>query len=210
MQSLKGSQMMEYISPALHDSKIEQAVYEAIGSEFDSLENIIEDIKLQLFPQTATWGLTWWEKRLGLQTNSSEDMEKRREKVIIKLQTRWPMTPLNMANIISTYTSTKVVIIENVAPYTFEVDLLSNNGFPEDLVDLYKTVKRIKPSHEAVKYKLTSITNMNIYYAAASIAGETITVYPWTPKSIESRGTINIATASSNNIETTTVYPKEG
>ncbi|WP_446897410.1 YmfQ family protein [Clostridium sp. LBM24168] len=210
MQSLKGRQMMQYISPALHDSKIEQAIYEAIGSEFDSLEEAVADVKLQLFPQTATWGLAWWEKRLGLQTNLSEDLEKRRKKVIVKLQTRWPMTPLNMANIISTYTSADVHIIENVAPYTFEVDLLSNNGFPEDLIDLYKTVKRIKPSHEGVRYKLTSITNMNIYYAAASISGETITVYPWTPKSIESRGTINLATASANNTETISVYPKEG
>lgn len=210
MQSLKGGQMIEHISPVLHNSTIEQAIYEAIGSEFDNLDETVADVKLQLFPQTATWGLAWWEKRLGLQTNLNEDIEKRRKKVIVKLQTRWPMTPLNMANIISTYTSADVHIIENVAPYTFEVDLLSNNGFPQDLVDLYKTVKRIKPSHEGVRYKLTSITSTNIYYAAASIAGETISVYPWTPKSIESRGKINLATASANNTETISVYPKEG
>ncbi|BAH06755.1 YmfQ family protein [Clostridium kluyveri] len=210
MESPRGQQMIKYISPDSQSSAIEQSIYEAIGSEFDNTDSIIDEILKQFFPQTATWGLTWWEKRLGLLTNLSEDIEKRRKKVIVKLQTRWPMTPLNMAKIISTYTNASVHITENVAPYTFQVDLLSSSGFPEDLVELYKTVKRIKPSHQSVKYKMTSVTNMNIYYAAASISGETITVYPWTPREIESRGKINVATAVANNTETITVYPKEG
>lgn len=210
MESPRGQQMIKDISPDSQGSSIEQSIYEAIGSEFDNTDSIIDEILKQYFPQTATWGLAWWEKRLELPTNLSEDIEKRRKKVIVKLQTRWPMTPLNMAKIISTYTNASVYITENVAPYTFQIDLLSNSGFPEDLVELYKTVKRIKPSHQSVQYKLTSVTSMNIYYAAASISGETITVYPWTPREIESRGKINVATAVANNTEIVTVYPKEG
>lgn len=178
MKSLKGQKMINSISPVYTNSAIEQAVYEAIGSEFDNIDNIINEILQQFFPQTATWGLIFWEQRLGIKVNLNEILEKRRKKVIVKLQTRWPMTPLNMANIIKSYTSADVHITENIAPYTFEVDLLSNNGFPEKLNDLYKTVKRIKPSHQSAEYKLISATNSKFYCATTLISGEIVTVYP--------------------------------
>ena len=46
--------------------------------------------------------------------------------------------------------------------------------------------------------------------ASYLVTGETITVYPWSPKVIESTGEINIAMGSNTGIENITVYPKEG
>lgn len=209
MQSVKGQQMIKSISPIYKSLGIEESVYEAVGSEFDSVNNIIDDIMLQLFPQTATWGLKYWEQRLGFETNLNEDIDMRRKKVIVKMQTRWPITPKAMATIINTFTDANVQIFENVAPYIFEVDLISQKGFPNDLENVYKTVKRIKPSHLGVKYKLISKTNMNLYYAATTISGEKVRVYPWQPRKIQSSGNIDVAMSSARDIEKVSIYPKK-
>lgn len=208
--SPKGKEMLRYISPIYQKSKIEQAIYEAIGSEFDSAEELAEEVLLQLHPQTATWGISFWEQRLKLSVNENEDIERRRRKVIARLQSKAStITPKRMGMILSNFTGADINIVENVAPYTFQVNLTGKDGFPKSLEDLYKEVKRIKPSHLSVKYKLVSITQSNLYVGACCNSGETITVYPWTPKQIETRGKVHIALGTNTGVETVTLYPKK-
>ncbi|HDO9123803.1 TPA: DUF2313 domain-containing protein, partial [Clostridioides difficile] len=91
--SKKGKEMLLTLSPIYEQSIIMQSLYEAIGSEFDNLELLDEEIELQLFPQSATWGLEFWENRVGLYTNIDEDIEARRRKVIAKLQMKYIVNP---------------------------------------------------------------------------------------------------------------------
>ncbi|KEH90629.1 YmfQ family protein [Clostridium botulinum] len=206
--SKKGKEMIQRITPMYQESIIEQAIYEAIGHEFDNADKLAKEVLLQLFPQTATWGLIFWEQRVGLTTNTNEDIERRRRKVIAKLQSKHIITPERMAMILKNYTGADILITENIAPYTFEVKLTGKEGFPKSLDYLYKTVKRIKPSHLSVKHKLISITESNFYVGATTLCGENITVYPWSPKNIESKGKINISLGSSTGFEGITIYPK--
>lgn len=208
--SPKGKEMISYVSPIYQDSKIEQAIYEAIGSEWDNAEELVHEVLLQLHPQTATWGLVFWEQRLRLSTNLNEPLERRRRKVIAKRQSKHIINPERMAIILKNYTGADIEIIENIAPYTFEVKLTGREGFPKSLEDLYKEVKRIKPSHLSVRYKLISITESELFIGACTVCGEEITVYPWMPKDITSKGKVNIAMGSNAGLETITTYPKEG
>lgn len=206
--SPKGKEMISYISPVYQNSKIEQAIYEAIGSEWDSADELSQEVLLQLHPQTATWGLVFWEQRLGLPTNINEDIERRR-KVIAKRQSKNIINPERMAIILKNYTGADIKVIENVAPCVFEVKLIGKEGFPKSLDDLYKEVKRIKPSHMSVRYKLISITQSKFYIGATTLCGEEISVYPWSPKEIESKGKVNIAISNNMGLETITLYPKK-
>ncbi|ASN68299.1 putative XkdT-related protein [uncultured Caudovirales phage] len=208
LMSPKGKKMLQSISPIYTKSKIEQAICEAIGYELDSSDELVDEILLQFFPQTATWGLEFWEQRNNLSTNLNEDIEARRAKIIAKMQTRYPINPLTMATILQRYTGADINIIENIAPYTFEVKLTGRQGFPKSLENLYKTVNRIKPSHLSVAYKLIVLTESNLYMGATSFSGETITVYPWMPREISTKGKIDIAMAGIKNTETATVYPR--
>lgn len=208
IKSQKGKEMISYISPIYEQSKVMQSIFEAIGSEWDNAEEISKDILKQLFPQTATWGLIYWEDAVNIVTNLSENIERRRGKVIAKLQSRYIITPLKMSMILKNYTGADISITENIAPYTFEVKLTGREGFPKSLEDLYKEVKRIKPSHLSVKYKLISITQSKFYIGASTLCGEEIIVYPWSPKEIESKGKINISMANNTGLENITIYPK--
>lgn len=202
--------MITYVSPIYEQSKVIQSIFEAIGYEWDTAELLANDILKQFFPQTATWGLIYWEEAVNVVNNPTEEIERRRRKVIAKLQSRYAINPKRMALILKNYTGADILITEDIAPYTFEVKLTGREGFPKSLEDLYKEVKKIKPSHLAVKYKLISLTESNLYIGATSFSGETITVYPWTPNNIETTGNIEIALAQNAGLETITTYPKEG
>lgn len=208
IKSQKGREMIGYISPIYEQSKVMQAIFESIGSEFDGIYELSEDILKQIFPQTATWGLIYWEDAVNIISNN-EDIERRRGKVIAKLQSRYTITPLKMAMILKNYTGADIEIVENVEPYTFKVKLTGREGFPKSLEDLYKEVKKIKPSHLSVRYELISITESNFYVGATTLCGENIIVYPWSPKNIESKGKINISLGNSTGFEGITIYPKE-
>ncbi len=204
-----GERMFDTISPNYKNSIIMKSLFEAIGMEFDTIDNLIEDVKLQLFPQTATWGLKYWEERCGLPTNTDELLQERRNKVIAKLQSKHIMNPKRMAMILQKYTGADIKVLENTAPYTFEIDLIGRTTFPKSLEQLYQTVRKIKPSHLAVNYKLISITNSNAYFGAVSQCGEEVSVYPWSQKEIITRGKLNIGIGIGEGLEEVNLYPKK-
>ncbi|HBH1439115.1 TPA: YmfQ family protein [Clostridioides difficile] len=203
--SKKGREMLLTLSPIYEQSLVMNSIYEAIGSEFDNLELLNEEIELQLFPQSATWGLSFWENRVGLTTNIDEDIEIRRRKVIAKLQSKYIMTPKRMSMILQSYTGANIKINENISPYTFGVELTSTQGFPRDL---YKRVNVIKPSHLAVSYKLVSLLKSKTYFAQTAIMSEEITVYPYTSKEVKASVKAKFALANNISSETLTVYPR--
>ncbi|KPI48690.1 hypothetical protein KW95_13035 [Clostridioides difficile] len=210
MASKKGREMLLTLSPIYEQSLIMNSIYEAIGNEFDNLELLNKEIELQLFPQTATWGLSFWENRVGLSTNLDEDIEARRRKVIAKLQSKYIMTPKRMSMILQSYTGANIKINENIFPYTFSVELTSTQGFPRDLEDLYKRVNVIKPSHLSVSYKLVSLLKSKTYFAQTTIMSEEITVYPYSSKEVKANIKAKFALAHNMSSEILTVYPKGG
>lgn len=209
--SKKANEMYSSVTPMYEKSDFMQAIFEAIGSEADGSVGLGDEILRQLFPQTAdSWGLILWEQRVGIVTNLNESIEKRRRKVISKLQLKYPITPKNLAMIIKSYSGSDVEIIEDVAPYTFEIRQTSYTGFPTDLKELYEIVKKTKPSHLATTYSLVSITQSAIYYGLVALMGESMTVYPWIAKNIETSAKIEIGIVQATGAENVTIYPKGG
>lgn len=123
--------MITYVSPVYEQSKVIQSIFEAIGYEWDTAELLANDILKQFFPQTATWGLIYWEEAVNVVNNPTEEIERRRRKVIAKLQSRYAINPKRMALILKNYTGADILITEDIAPYTFEVKLTGREGFPK-------------------------------------------------------------------------------
>jgi hypothetical protein len=147
LKSESGKRMIGYVSPIYDQSRVMQAIFEANGREIDDLLRWIPDIEKQFFPQTATWGLKYWEQRLGLKTNEEIPIEERRNRVLMKLQTRWPMTPKRLETIISSIAGgITVKVLQAVDIYTFRVEL-ENNDKPIDLYIVLETIDSTKPAH---------------------------------------------------------------
>lgn len=98
------------------------------------------------------------------------------------------------------------------SPYMFKMNVeISNRGAsPDDLIlldNLINAYKRKSSWLEVVNIFLTS--NGPVYFGGCITSGEEISVYPWTPKEIESISNIYLAVCLAINIENVTIYPKE-
>ena len=183
-------------------------VLESQQIELDKLNLDLEDLKKQCFVSTATWGLKYWEEFVGINTNANNSIEERRARVLAKLRGTGTTTVEIIKQICKSFIN-DVDVIEYPNNYNFKIHLKTHIGFPYNLESLYSSVGEVKPAHLAVNYSLISITNSNLYYACASLGGEELTVYPWGPKNIESKGKINIAIGNNTSFEDITIYPRK-
>lgn len=200
--------LKSYVIDEMKNNYIFQELYNTHGEVFDKLGLELSDLFLQVLPQTSTeWGLAFWEKRVGITTNTSKSIEERRAKILAKLNTKGTTTVEVIKQICKSFVS-NVEIVQHNSEYYFEVNLLSTTGFPYALDSLYDSVEIAKPAHLGVKYKLISATQSQIYYGISLVAGESLTVYPWIAKNIESIGKIEVGISQDIGSESITIYPK--
>lgn len=208
IKSPKGRKFLGYISPIYEQSVIMQAVMEAIGAEWDEAEKLTDEVLAQLFPQTATWGIVYWEWLLGIPPNDSFSIEQRRVRVLTRMQTRWPMTKERMEQLVRTFSQDKQAFIrEFFDQYRFEV--VFNLTQPVDLGTVYAVIEEAKPAH--LGYSLVAGLRQGekrVFIGSALLAGEEITVYPWTEHALTSHGKIFIAAGYNTGVDNMTVYPK--
>lgn len=200
--------LKSYVIEEIRNNYIFQEIFNVHGNILDKLGGELSNLFLQVLPQTATeWGLDLWEKRVGIITNTSKSIEERRAKILAKLNTRGTTTVEVIKQICKSFVS-NVEIVEHNSEYYFEVNLLTATGFPYALDSLYDSVEIAKPAHLGVKYKLISLTQSPIYYSLAAMTGETLTVYPWIAKNIETSGKIEVGISQALGSEDITIYPK--
>jgi hypothetical protein len=84
MISERGQRMVEEAPSYYQDALTYQQIQDAKAQEYDLLQEKIEDLRLQLNPTTATWGLKYYEKELGLPSDEAKPIEERRSNVVSK------------------------------------------------------------------------------------------------------------------------------
>lgn len=141
--------MLSYVSNGFYDkSYIAKWLYQVIGLEMDDAHLKFEELLMQVFPETATWGLVYHEQKYGIITNPAKDIEERRYEVIRKRDFRAPMSPARVETIIEGISKTEVKVTENIAPYTFLVEIAADeNQTQVNFNMIHRTIKKIKPSH---------------------------------------------------------------
>lgn len=97
-------------------------------------------------------------------------------------------------------------------PYYFSVDIYATKKgvSQENLIKLERLIETYKNKRswlETINIFLTS--KGKFYISSALIGGEEITVYPYSPTSIESKGKVYIATGNDTTVENMAVYPRK-
>ncbi|WHH58319.1 putative phage tail protein [Petroclostridium sp. X23] len=151
LTSVSGKRMLGYVAPVYYSSLVMQAIFQATGTEVDDLQQWTAEIRDQLFPQRATWGLPYWEYVLGLPTKESTSIEKRRQAILSKMVTRIPITPAKIRQIAEGDTGKTARVENRISPYTFRVTIESN-GSGVDLVKLNEAMNYAKPAHLTAEY----------------------------------------------------------
>lgn len=151
LTSPSGQRMLTYVAPIYFQSRVAMAIFQANGVEVDDLGQWTAEIRDQLFPQRATWGLKYWEFELGLTTNETLPTATRRQAILSKLVTRVPITPAKIKEIAQQQTGKPAQVENRISPHTFRI-VIENNGSNLDLITLNKAIAAAKPAHLTAEY----------------------------------------------------------
>lgn len=95
-------------------------------------------------------------------------------------------------------------------PYMFKVKVQIENNINQLLDNFEESIDTVKNTRSHLeKIELYSTSKSKIYISSSSLGGEDITVYPWSPRDLSSKGNVEIALSNVYNVENVTLYPKE-
>ena len=155
------------------NSEYVKQLMNAETKEVELLQNAAKDLIDNLFVQTATWGLAYFEKALGLKTDKNKSYEERRERIISKIRGSGTITIQMIKNTAKAFQCGDVDIIENASDYSFKVKFISQKGIPANLNDFKAMLDEIKPAHLNYSFEYSYnvwnfLKNNNLTWTGAS------------------------------------------
>lgn len=144
--------LRDYLPHYYGDSVIVGNVLDRDKAELDTLNRDVADVLAQFFIDTATWGLTYWERELGLVTDETKPIEQRRAVVRSKLRGIGTVTVELIKNVALAYENGEVAVTEDNANYTIVVQFISALGVPDSIGDIQNAIREIIPAHMGISY----------------------------------------------------------
>lgn len=135
--------MLGYVERYYRESRFYTMQNYAKGEEFNQIHAFINDLPNQFNPQTATWGLRFWEELYDVE--SYGNIEERRSHVLAKMAAFEVITPISLERLVRRIFSLDVSVTRNVAPYTFELKF----DYPDKSIDLIAIRKLLEDYKEA-------------------------------------------------------------
>lgn len=197
--------MLQYIPTYERKSAIFIEIFDAELNQFKQLESNLEDIKRQLNPDTATWGLSILEKELGIKTPNNNSIELRRANVKSKLKSSGKADSVLIRTAARVYSTGNVdVFFQDGVIYVHLFGEYASHIMSNDLINLLES---IIPAHLPIIIRFCISMRLDKYMVGATMAGEEITVYPWQTTLVEAKAVYSQGTTSQT-VETLTVYPQ--
>lgn len=160
---------------------------ENCSAEHELLRLVLQDIVRQLFVEKATWGLTSWERELGLAPRPNASYEDQRKNILLKIQSRQTSTVVFMERLASYFfpDGTKVEIEERNEQNAFRVicDALSS-----DYAGLLAAIEEYKPAHLTVALDYLMECETQIYAAGYVTEYEIVDIHCSTKASYQIEG----------------------
>lgn len=147
--------------PSFYDNYITKPIQDSFTVEANLMNDKVEKTLEQFFVDSATYGLDYWEKMLGISKNNN-DIQTRRENIKARMRSRGTTTVSVIKNICEAYSNGEVDIIVNHSDYSFVIDFIGTIGIPRAFAELDKTINEIKPCHLAHSYRFNYNTHSNL------------------------------------------------
>ncbi|MFB5877107.1 putative phage tail protein [Clostridioides difficile] len=200
--------LIDYL-PSFANNEIDIQIQEALENELLTLIDEKDDLLEQFFIDTATWGLDDWENLLSIKVNYKLDFDTRRSNIKAKMRGKGTTTIEVIKAISEAYTKTNVDVEVFSNLFSFTLSFITNDCSYNTILELDKKIEEIKPAHLEHKFEMILFNENGLYAGAMSSTGETVTIYPYTPKNIECFGEIILASGNNKSAERVTLYPKQ-
>lgn len=157
--------LARYSPPFMAELREMAQIYRTQGYEVGYLEYVFQDIMLQFFVTTATWGLTRWETEFGVTTNMSLSYEQRREILKAKIRGQGTTTIAMIREVAAAFSGGEVEVIEDNPNNRFIVQFVGIKGIPRNMNAFISMLEDIKPAHLVYEfqYRYTIWKEMQTY-----------------------------------------------
>lgn len=129
----------------------------------------------QLCVNTATWGLQYWEKTLGIPVEQGKDLEYRRSRIRSKLRGSGVTTVALIESVAESYTNGEVAVKEYPEQFRLEIKFVGTIGIPPNMEDLTASLREILPAHLAWDYVMV----YNTWDVTAQHTWDELRQRPW-------------------------------
>lgn len=206
--SINTDTLLNYMPPYYKSSKIIENFNKVNAEQINELNKRIERVFNQFFILTLNEEIERKEKEFGIKIDRSLSFNERINRLLPKNRGIGTSTIKMLKSVAESFVE-RVEITEDNPHYAFTLNLLSEHGFPYKLDYLYDSIEELKPAHLNANYLIISKTQSKINVGAVSFSGETVTIYPYQAKEIESNVKVEIANGLDTQYEIVTVYPRE-
>ena len=138
------SRMLEYLPPYERNSKIFKEIMSTEEEQFNKLDLDIQDLERQFNIDTATWGLSIYEKELKLPIRINKSLEERRSIIKAKWIGTGKVDAEMIKAIVKAFTGSEVVV-------TFDgrINIIFSNEktIRLNVTDMLNAINEIKPAH---------------------------------------------------------------
>jgi hypothetical protein len=148
--------MIGYLPIYERKSKVFNELINAEAHEIQLKYEAIEDFKLQLSIDTATWGLDYYEKEFKIQSDHSKPYEHRRSVIKSKMRIAGKCDRMLIKFVCDAYTNGDVEVSFNGH---IVIRFTSLKGIPPNINDLEAILEEIKPAHKPIDFEFTYNTH---------------------------------------------------
>lgn len=178
LQSDFAKEAVDMVSPIYGESYQGLWLFQVLGIPADKVKSFAQDLyENQIFVDTTTWLITYYEKEYGLIPDSSLTIEERRARIKRKKNAHYPMNPERMKQQLTAILGADVNIAEHVAKNTFQVSFANapKEGAREKAIEY---LEMAKPAHLIynIIVRETQEQETNVYYKGFVTQGEKETI----------------------------------
>lgn len=138
--------LKRYLPVFLYLSPEFKAIQTALEKEHERQRQVQIDVAKQFHAETATWGMAAWERMLGINVNTSVDLETRRASVLAKMGKPPTVTPAFLTRMINLFTTVAATqIVEH--PFEYTVDIYLPDSGTRDFTKIDEAVNTYLPAH---------------------------------------------------------------
>ena len=147
--------LMKYLPAYWHEIEQMKVLQDILGKNLAEVIAFKQDLFNQMFIETATWGLSRWEKIFDLPIEIEKNYSFRRERINAKIRGSGTTTKQLIINIASAFSNGEVEVIEYPNEYRFVVKFVGVKGVPANMKDLTSSIEEVKPAHLAFTFEYT-------------------------------------------------------
>ncbi|MCQ5366081.1 YmfQ family protein [Anoxybacillus salavatliensis] len=142
-----------------------QELISAEEEEIGLLQNDIDELLEQFHIDTATWGLSYWERICGIPVDESKPIDQRRSVIKSELRGIGTVTVELVKNVAEAYYNGQVEVTEQPSIYTVKIKFVSKLGVPPNLADIQNALREIIPAHLAINFEFSYLLIRDIHNA---------------------------------------------